>query len=90
MRGIPDEIIKSNRKAIIEFAEKEIGQPLDLIDSFFEGFDGNAVAFLGKSIQKLSEVDVAIFGKGWQDARGCKIEHEIAIAYGIKVLYSEV
>lgn len=27
--------------------------------------------------------DVAYFAEGWQEARGCKIEHECAVQYGI-------
>lgn len=31
----------------------------------------------------------AYFCKGWEDARGCKIEHDAATAYGLEVLYEE-
>jgi hypothetical protein len=30
--------------------------------------------------------DIAYFAKGWQDARGCKIENTCAIEYGIPVI----
>ena len=43
--------------------------------------------YLGESLKKLSEADVAIFAKGWWRSRGCKVEHESAVAYGIEVLY---
>jgi len=36
----------------------------------------------GKKI-KLSTADVAYFAEGWDEARGCKIEHECAVEYGI-------
>ena len=31
----------------------------------------------------LSGADIAYFAKDWQKARGCKIEHERAVEYGI-------
>lgn len=34
----------------------------------------------------LSTADVAYFAKGWEEARGCKLEHECAIQYGIDVI----
>lgn len=37
--------------------------------------------YLAKSIDAMSKVDAVIFMKGWENARGCKIEHEIAVKY---------
>ena len=86
MRGLTDEEILKTREEICIKAEKTIGEPVELIQSFFEDFKpiGNIpVAYLGKSISLLAEADVAYFGDGWKDARGCKIEHEVAVQYGI-------
>lgn len=41
-----------------------------------------AMYYLAKSIEVMSKVDAVIFMRGWQDARGCKIEHQIALEYG--------
>ena len=44
--------------------------------------EGDAALFyLAKSIDAMSKVDAVIFMKGWENARGCKIEHEIAVRY---------
>ena len=86
MRGLTDEEILKAREEIRLKAEKTIGEPVELLESFFEGFDpsGNIpVAYLGKSISLLAEADVVYFGEGWKEARGCKIEHEVAKEYGI-------
>ena len=37
---------------------------------------------LAKSIEAMSKADAVVFMKGWQEARGCRIEHQIAIDYG--------
>lgn len=39
--------------------------------------------FLGKSIELLSNANVVYFVKGWKEARGCRIEHQCAVQYGI-------
>lgn len=86
MRGLTDEEILKAREEIRVKAEKIIGEPIELLQSFFESFEptGNIpVAYLGKSISLLAEADVVYFGEGWRDARGCKIEHEVAVEYGI-------
>lgn len=41
---------------------------------------------LANSLKYLSKADIAFFCKGWEQARGCKIEHEIAKQYGIAVV----
>lgn len=91
MRGLTDEEILKAREEIRKKAEEVVGKKLQLIDSFIDEYPGEInkqvpVWYLGKSIQLLSEADIAYFGKGWNEARGCKIEHEIAIQYGIKVI----
>ena len=29
------------------------------------------------------------YRKGWENARGCRIEHEAAKAYGLEIMYEE-
>ena len=47
------------------------------------------LCFLEKSIENMSLCHAAYFCKGWENARGCKIEHDAAVAYGLKILYEE-
>ena len=91
MRGLTDEEILKAREEIKNRAEETIGEPLELINSFIEDYprENNKsipVWYLGKSIQFLSQADIAYFGGDWRNARECKIEYEIASAYGIKVI----
>ena len=39
-----------------------------------------------ESLKLLSGADVAYFAEGWEDARGCRIEHECAVEYGITTI----
>lgn len=68
----------------------------DVIDNFFtdDGFitedtKHTPVAYLAKSLDVMSKCDAVYFVKGWETARGCKIEHEIAKAYGLAIIYED-
>ena len=41
------------------------------------------------SLHCLAEAQVAIFGKGWREARGCNIEYQCAVEYGIPLVIVE-
>ena len=47
------------------------------------------LCFLAKSLENMSLCHAAYFCKGWENARGCRIEHEAAKAYGLKIIYEE-
>lgn len=43
--------------------------------------------FLAKSLEAMSRCNTVYFCKGWENARGCKIEHDAAVAYGLEIIY---
>lgn len=91
MRGLTDEEILKAREEIKTRAERIIDEEVELINSFIEEYPGEInksipVWYLGKSIQFLSQADIVYFGGDWRNARGCKIEYEIANKYGIKII----
>lgn len=47
------------------------------------------LCFLAKSLENMSLCHAAYFCKGWENARGCRIEHESAKAYGLEIIYEE-
>ena len=88
MRGKSDEEILSERNQMIKKVEESATEKPEVIDLFFQNapVEAKPLWFLGKSIELLSTADVAVFAKGWQDARGCRIEHECCEQYGIKII----
>lgn len=88
MRGKTDEEILNERDLAVYAAIEELGEEVEVIDSFFQGApaDAKPLWFLGKSLELLADADVAYFAPGWEDARGCRIEHMSAIEYGIPVI----
>ena len=87
MRGLSDAEIKEERKVIKQAIIKEYGD-VEFIDSYFEGApaDARPLWFLGKSFELLSTADMAFFAYGWEDARGCVMEHEACEKYGIEII----
>lgn len=51
------------------------------------GVENIPICFLAKSLENMSLCDTVYFCKGWRQARGCRIEHEVALAYGMNVIY---
>lgn len=47
------------------------------------------LCFLAKSLENMSLCHAAYFCKGWENTRGCKLEHEVAKEYGLKIIYEE-
>ena len=91
MKGKTDEQILAERERAIEAAKELVGEEVEIIDSFFQAApaDAKPLWFLGKSLELLSSADVAYFAPGWKQFRGCKIEHECAVQYGIDRIESE-
>lgn len=45
--------------------------------------------FLAKSLENMSLCHAVYFCKDWEKARGCKIEHDAAVAYGLDIIYED-
>ena len=45
------------------------------------------LCFLAKSLESMSLCHAVYFCKGWEQTRGCRIEHEAAKAYGLEIIY---
>lgn len=98
MNGKTDqEIVETRNKAIkaLEAAGYEIVNTL-FTDEWYSkekmeerGVVQIPLCFLAKSLENMSLCHAAYFCKGWEKARGCKIEHDAAVAYGLKILYEE-
>jgi len=85
MKGKTDSEILEERETAMKAARNVLGEDVELIDSFFQNApaDARPLWFLGKSLELLSTADIAYFASGWENARGCRIEHTCAEEYGI-------
>ena len=87
MGGRSDDEINAERRRVIEIARQQFGD-VDALETFFSDFGPAAkpLDYLARSIEFLAKADMAIFAPGWQDARGCRIELQCAVDYGIPVM----
>ena len=86
MKGKTDKVILEERNKAIKIAKDILQDDIEVIDSFFQfaPADVKPLWFLGKSIELLSTADIVYFCDGWQEARGCRIERDCAVKYGIE------
>ena len=86
MNGKTNEQIRAERAELVEKLEKTGNE---VIDTIISDFDDNTdqILYLAKSIEFIADVDGVVFMDGWEKARGCKIEHEVAVNYGKEVFY---
>ena len=90
-----EEIIETRERAI-----KALGaQGYEIVNTLFTGewysrenMEKRGVVqiplcFLARSLENMSLCHAVYFCKGWEQARGCKIEHDAAVAYGLTIIY---
>lgn len=92
-----EEIIATRERAIAVLKERGY----EIINTLFtdewysseamkkRGVENIPLRFLAKSLENMSLCHAAYFCKGWENARGCRIEHEVAKAYGMTIIYED-
>lgn len=94
MSGLTHEQIS----AVREKAMKWIGDNgYDFINSYFPDYNNEDdetiihknVDYLGRAISTLGKADILYMCKGWEDARGCRVEKFVAETYDIEIIYEE-
>ena len=88
MRGKTNEQIKEERKTLVEQLEKEGHEVLDTVFDEAPADEDVAIYMLSQSIRFIGKVDAVVFMKGWENARGCLIEHQVAMSYGKYIKYN--
>lgn len=93
MRGLSEEEIGRTRDAAIRNLQARGYQVLNTLFTHDElpGPLGGQIPirFLSKSIATMSRCSAVYFCKGWNNACECRIEHAVATAYGIPILYED-
>lgn len=91
MNGKTEEEILAERNKAIECVKKHFpNEEIKVIDSYFENYNPDngciPLKYLAKSIELLADADIAYFVKDYENYRGCRIENQCAIDYGIDVI----
>lgn len=86
MGGKLTEEIEAERARATAEIKAELGEDVEIIDTFFKDMDGTPIELLGESIKLMSDADLVVFIYDWQEGRGCLIEYETAKLYGKKII----
>lgn len=92
MNGLSDLQIEKDRARVIEglYSYGYRSDEITVIDTFIEENVPDNVNselwYLGKSLELLADADMAVFAKGWSNARRCRIEFKCAKEYGISYI----
>ena len=101
MRGLSDEDILAAREEAIQdiyniLAEKGIEKEcIEIADSYFDDYNATKLlenvtniplVYRGESLKFLAKSHYAYFCDGWEEARGCKMEHLCAAEYGVEII----
>lgn len=96
MRGkTEEEIIAIRERAIRELERRgyEVVNTL-FIDEWYNpeamkdrGVVNIPLCFLAKSLENMSKCHAAYFCAGWENAWGCRVEHDAAKACGLEIIY---
>ena len=85
MRWRNNDEIKAERAELMA-AVREQHEHAEELDTFFDNHEWGPLMCLAKSIEALSQADAAVFAPGWENARGCRIEHQCCVDYGVPIL----
>lgn len=95
MGGKTDEECRHDYRRFVSKIKNLAGEEnVKIINTYF-GDDPNpgnlrgasiGVAYLARSIKAMSHATAVYFAPGWENARGCEIEHLVAEKYGITIL----
>lgn len=98
---ISQPMIGKSGKEIISIRKKAVkvlkGKGYDIVNTLFndewsmaaQGVIQIPLNFLASSLNSMSCCRAVYFCKGWENDRGCSIEHDVAVAYGLNIIYEE-
>jgi len=98
MAGLTDEQIVEARNRAIKSLESKGFEVINTLftDEWYSkhkmeerGVVQIPLCFLAKSLENMSLCHAVYFVKGWENARGCKIEHEVASKYCVQIIYED-
>lgn len=98
MAGRTDEEIIATREKAIKVLEEKGYEVVNTLftDQWYDrehmearGVIQIPLCFLARSLENMCLCHAVYFCKGWENARGCKIEHYAAMAYGLEVIYEK-
>lgn len=94
MSGLPLNEIEKTMNEVLFWIQKN---GYEFVNSYFPDYNNTHideiihknVDYLGRALQALAKADILYMCKGWEDARGCVVEHKVAELYNIEIIYED-
>ena len=80
-----EEIVKVRNDIIKEL--HAYMKDIEILDSVIQKEQAFGLKQLSESILVLSDADAVIFAPGWEESRGCRIEHMIAEEFHMHIIH---
>lgn len=85
--------VYGNTKDEVKIQKEEIMKTLErynsnlvLLDSWIYKSD-SSLECMGEGLIIMARADIVVFASGWENSRGCQLEHACANAYGKNIIY---
>lgn len=97
--GRTDEEIIDTRNRAVKFLKEEGYEVVNTLftDEWYSnekmterGVVQIPLCFLAKSLENMSLCHAVYFCKGWESTRGCRLEHDAAMAYGLEMIHGRL
>ena len=77
-------------RGILEARLRDMGY--EVINTFYSSLvpmdvKNMPICQLGSNLIRLADADIAVFMKGWNKSRGCRLEHHACKLYDMPILY---
>ena len=86
MNSKSNEEIESERADLVATLEEQGYDVLDTVFTLEDVEKDDPICFLAKSLEAMADADVVVFMPGWEQARGCRIEHNVAKEYNKEIM----
>lgn len=87
MSRLTHKAIKETREQAHKFAERETGEQLEVLETYFPDSNAGPLELLGESLKQMEYADYVVFAPDYGLYRGCRIEQKAAMEYEKKCLY---
>lgn len=89
--GRTEEEVFEERAKILSKVEEIYKEKFSVIDQYHQIAPEGAGRFyyLSQDILMMDKADLIAFSPDWKSAKGCRVEHELAVAYGLNMIEVE-
>lgn len=82
-----EEILRNRQEAKLRLLHEMGDYNMEFIEPRISYSD--PILNIGESIKRMAEAHIVYFMHGWEKHRGCRIEHQVAVEYGIRCILYE-